>query len=79
MKEILKDLEKNPLKNYEDMTEDEKYSCCIKTILDNEKKHKATINKMLNGKEYHDLSLQELEAIINVIKTKNNKGKGGTK
>ncbi len=34
---------------------------------------------MLNGKEYHDLSLQELEAIINVIKTKNNKGKGGTK
>ncbi len=79
MKEILKDLEENPLKSYEDMTEDEKYSCCLKTILDNEKKHKATINKMLNGKEYHDLSLQELEAIINVIKTKNNKGKGGTK
>ncbi len=36
MKEILKDLEENPLKSYEDMTEDEKYSCCLKTILDNE-------------------------------------------
>ena len=49
------------------MTEDEKYSCCLKTILDNEKKHKATINKMLNGKEYwYEVNIVDTILLIKV-------------
>ena len=61
-------------KDYEDMTDKEKFDACIKYINSNRSEHNEIIESMCNGKVLAELSVKELEAIVETIKITKKKG-----
>ena len=61
-------------KDYEDMTDKEKFDACIKYINSNRSEHNEIIESMCNGKALAELSVKELEAIVETIKITKKKG-----
>lgn len=64
----------NNKKEYSKMTEKEKTTACIKYIDTNKAEHNDIIEPMLNGKEATELTLKELETIVETIKLAKKKG-----
>ncbi len=61
-------------KNYKDMTDKERFDTCIKFINSNRSEHNELIENMCNGKVLAELSVKELESIVETIKITKKKG-----
>lgn len=61
-------------KDYKDMTDKEKFDTCIKVINSNRSEHNELIESMCNGKVLAELSVKELESIVETIKITKKKG-----
>ena len=61
-------------KDYKDMTDKEKIVTCTKFINTNKNEHNELIESMCNGKNLGEMTVKELEAIVETIKIAKKKG-----
>lgn len=66
--------DQNKRKDYKSMTDKEKIDTCTKFINTNKNEHNELIESMCNGKNLGEMTVKELEAIVETIKITKKKG-----